>query len=592
MNIDRGPENISSRGPENISSGNFKDYVANDYSTNEYSRFVGAYSVDNETLKIKEYSYNNRHDDEIYNSKIRKAKNTRVDFKNAKLSGYSFVNAMLPWAIFVEIEGENINFNKSLLIRADFKFSELTNPTFNESKLESIEFTDSLLINASFKKSDLSKALFNNTTINVIDLSGANLTNADFRNSVIENANFSNANLTGVDFDSALLTGVNFSNANLSNADFSNSTINDIDLSGAIGLETSVGLEYYLNPSNRPVIVNPLQVHQSFNPILKNYKQIMKLLINNNREKECSLTENAHLDPTYSTKFIYDSLKIKDFDNEDRYIYNEINKLIKRIGTNISTKLNDFEGNIYDITFKDLWCASIEFGSRQSLEYRELFITLFLKDCNEAYEGIGETSMSCPKGVLERFILTIPSALAGTNDLKNEDNKNIYRLISGKEYIGDVEDSNLINQHKYEQLRGECFNELTEMDGYDEMDINERKKLFVSCIVAKFENELESEYKSQHKDLTEEIKIKIKREVEDKVKADTSYEHALLGGVNKTKRVNMKNYGTTKKRKNTKKNGSIKNLKPIKKIIKRSVINFYKEKERKRVSKKNKIKKY
>jgi uncharacterized protein YjbI with pentapeptide repeats len=102
------------------------------------------------------------------------------------------------------------DYNKEILVNADFSGRDLTDSSFTKANLK----------NANFKGSDLSQVSFFGANLEDTNLEGANLSTATLDSARLVQANLTNAVLAGAfafgaQFDDAIITGADFTDVDL-----------------------------------------------------------------------------------------------------------------------------------------------------------------------------------------------------------------------------------------------------------------------------------------------------------------------------------------------------------------------------------------
>jgi len=411
---------------------------------------------------------------------------TNATFINANLTGVHLTNANLTGA---DLEGADLT--DVYLNGANF-----TNANLTGADLEGADLTDAHLNGANFTKAHLKIAHLQYVDMDGNHFDGAYLEDADLEGAFLSGAHFIGADLTYANLEAAHLEGADFTDANLTGADLTEADLTDTIFTDTIGLEE---LQTQLNP---------LQVHQSFNRVLLGADTIIKLL--GGCDKNKYHYEGVESDKHKLLQNMCDTFNIKKIDKHDNFKA-KLKTVINAIELgHFATKIHDVNGNKHDITFNEFICASMIFASKQSDKYKQLFITSFVEDCVQAYDG--NSGMSCSKGIFERFILSIPGALMAAemldaptpkNQVKN--NREIYKLITGFEWTG-IESNEVLSKGAYERYRSDCANDLTPNRGVntvlikklnDEKDVDKkktiatellerRKKQMRHCIVTKY----------------------------------------------------------------------------------------------------------
>jgi len=428
------------------------------------------------------------------------------DLKNRNFTFDNLVNTNLYKANMYGANLSNMDLRTNILLHANLCYADLSSSNLSGLNLEGVE-----LIGANLSKADLS-----NTNLAGIDFTGSNLKetkliNANLFISNLTDTNLYNANLQGADICranltranlemsnmiSTNLTGVNLTDANLINANLTESNLYMAELDGTdfTGANlTGTNLIYQNNE------INPIQIHQFFESSLENYKELILLL---NSSENCDLSyinsikKKININETDISNLsnkninnIVDEIKTYIF-----HLFNPCNELSIKIDSVLNNDIHtifdnyisDINGNIHNITFRQFVVASFEFISRRTTEFKQQYISFFLDDSLSAYDGSGNEAISCSKGILERFITTIPNALSLSLDkeITSIDTKeNLQRII---EIIVGYKENN-ITPKIINLLLADCWNYFVvyiKSEGIKEKKI--RREILSNFIIIKY----------------------------------------------------------------------------------------------------------
>jgi ankyrin repeat protein len=183
------------------------------------------------------------------------------------------------------------------------------------------------------------------------------------------------------------------------------------------------------------------------------------------------------------------SIPASDTDLTD-YIKSKLNSFIQSPNSNIRGKLNTIYGRhirnaltafptTYNATERILFYYTLEYVSTQSKSFQQNFVKSFAQDCTEAYND--GNRMSCGKGVKERLVLSLESAIASTE--VTPEYRRLLNLLDSTKYsmnndtVSDAEYTRLFNQ-----FASVCMRE------------NTTKNAFIACMKSKMQEELGSRY--------------------------------------------------------------------------------------------------
>jgi len=474
---------------------------------------------------------------EFINADLRNAVLTNVNLEganlyNANLEGANLYNAYLQGA----------NLESANLESADLRFANLENANLEGAYLEDAFFGHTNLNGANLRRANLegvNLGWFNQ--LNDANLTNVNLQRANLEGDYLIRANFTEANLTDANlvesrlrnaiFTRTILTRANLNDANLEGANINDAAdLTDVDLDRAFfnTREYNEEFDYEENDEDTGVYNPPqglaFEVHNKFTRIEQLKNQYLEIINQPNKQYEDIYT---YIKDNFTSNII----RLFPDDSEKLNLFN--------------TAFNQINNNDYfriPERYIDLIGKSIDFAFSQDDEFKKQYIITFLDESCRAYSGPRD-NLSCPKGIVERFILSVGSAaqILCTAECNNETYQKLDELFYPKFDIDTVS--------------SEWWNNLSESKEVTEMSKEERKEHFKKYLrdKAKELNNYNDDIEQKITNFTNEI--------------DYSFENLALGGrkTRKTKRT-MKNKKTVKSKRNKKSRKSIRSKKSRKTI--------------------------
>lgn len=144
----------------------------------------------------------------------------QAKLSNSNISYCNFEGANLAFNNLNNVEGENIDFSKTILVGT----------SFSNSKLEDVDFSN-VIFNYDreyFSKSNYQSYDFIGAELNSIKFTNSDLTNMSFDSANLYNVNFEGAILNNVDFNYTKFENITFDNVDLSNAKFNNNIFKNV----------------------------------------------------------------------------------------------------------------------------------------------------------------------------------------------------------------------------------------------------------------------------------------------------------------------------------------------------------------------------
>lgn len=146
----------------------------------------------------------------------------KAELFNSNISYCNFEGANLAFNNLNNVQGENIDFSKTILVGASFRNSKLKNidfsnvifnydrENFSKSNYQSYDFIGAELDDIKFINSDLTNMSFNSASLYYVDFEKAILNNTDFSNTRFENIKFDDVDLSNTKLDNAIFKNVTY----------------------------------------------------------------------------------------------------------------------------------------------------------------------------------------------------------------------------------------------------------------------------------------------------------------------------------------------------------------------------------------------
>jgi uncharacterized protein YjbI with pentapeptide repeats len=504
-----------------------------------------------------------------------------INFVGANLEGFDsgdFEYAYLEGANFERANLKNADLSAFTLTNANLKSAILTNANLTNTGLENANLEGAYLEDADLRRANLEGANLIRANLEVANLGflvyldGANLTNANLQRANLEGChlirtNFTEANLTDAtlresNLRNAILTGAILTRANIQDANLEGANINDaadltdVDLESAFfnTRDYNEAFDYEENDEDTGVYDPPqglaFEVHNKFTRIEQLKNQYLEIINQPNKQYEDIYT---YIKDNFTSNII----RLFPDDSEKLNLFN--------------TAFNQINNNDYfriPERYIDLIGKSIDFAFSQDDEFKKQYIITFLDESCRAYSGPRD-NLSCPKGIVERFILSVGSAaqILCTAECNNETYQKLDELFYPKFDIDTVS--------------SEWWNNLSESKEVTDMSKEERKEHF-----KKYLRDKAKELNNYNDDIEQKI-TNYANEI------DYSFENLTLGGrkTRKTRKIKktMKNKKTVKSKKNKKSRKSIRSTNSIKN---RQTIKYKSVKKSGKTRKSKKSKKY
>jgi uncharacterized protein YjbI with pentapeptide repeats len=295
----------------------------------------------------------------------------------------------------------NILLYKSVILGVAFDGAIIKNSNFEQAILVGCVFSDIDIVNCNFMQADLRSTDFSVATIKA----NSNFTKANFKYAYLEGAEFTNVNLTGADFRHTNLLNVKFINCTLtgvklfgSNYQETNAQGQEFDNVNADLAEFSEEERLANEQMEQEAYARAMEIHEAFAHInMDKYLAILDQTINdaNVAAYQANIIDYAlHI---FLSKI--DEIFIERNDNKEK-IKRELTEVLEKFGLSALAS---------DEKVKLQIGKTIDYVSQQSPAFIKLYLSSFVKDCYEAYEGEG--GLSCVKGIAERFITLLRDTL-------------------------------------------------------------------------------------------------------------------------------------------------------------------------------------
>ena len=365
--------------------------------------------------------------------------------QGAHLEGAKLQGAHLEGAKLIGAHLSGVKLQGAFLIDADLTDADLSGKYLEEvANLTRADLKLAKLNGAKLQGVILNHAILKLAQLEEAKLQGAYLQHAKLHDAWLTDANFYGANLNDADLRGADLRGAHFRNVelirtNLTGVDLNLADFRDSNLNNAIGIVADVESEEeedeeeeddHINDN-----INPYQIHQAFTHILKKKDRIIELLSGNDQGNyDMYFNDNKS---KFSNDIVEKLLllcntsldKEVTINNDEGHTKtNTIREFLKLIinkfqisDVKLNAKMKDVNGVEYYVTMRDFLLAIFKFIKRRTPDYKHNYINFFIQDCITAYNGpIGEGSISCVNGILERFLTSISQSLVDVDNEQNE----------------------------------------------------------------------------------------------------------------------------------------------------------------------------
>lgn len=352
---------------------------------------------------------------------------SRPNYSGQDLTGHDFSNKYIGL--------EFANFSNAILNGANFSNSELSHANFSNAKLNNANFTYSNLVETNFTEAELDGANFTNANLNSAKLSRAIATNTIFTNATLVGTivNGTNFQGEGTTFENA---GVHLDDLNDTQFPDPRQVLNARSIANRVRdyiqepteeelLRRYYNEQMYRNrnrPTNEAEIQNQnnvniaLQVHRFSSKINMNeYNNVLKSALKE-EYREFNNVMNANQIKDFLFNMIDDSFKPKkdetETENEQKKqkYKKKLNKILNKFkkAKDISEDPNELQ----------VISNSIIYVSKQPLIFKKNYLDSYIEDTYNAYPGAlneendtNEDRMSCVKGIVERFVTNIGTAI-------------------------------------------------------------------------------------------------------------------------------------------------------------------------------------
>ena len=305
--------------------------------------------------------------------------------RGAHLRGANLMGANFRYfdARLINLYGEDDEIGTNLTGGADLKDANLMGANLRGANLMGAN-----LIDADLTGADLRGA----------NLRGAKLIGANLFDAILTDANLTDANLFGANLTGANLTGANLTDANLTGANLTGATL-----------------------IRQPIIGEHRgQAYEIHNAFLEFKSKIARFLDIINEENNPNIYNRDSIYQYIYRVFSENIIKLFPSQPEQQEKKEMFERVFKKIQHHIHTEHIELVGK------------SIHFAFSQNDDFIKEYIISFLHDTCNAYTT-GDT-MSCTKGIIERFALTIGTVveILCKKECNNEVYQQLYDLLVGK----------------------------------------------------------------------------------------------------------------------------------------------------------------
>ena len=333
-----------------------------------------------------------------------------VDLRRANLQGANLKEAYLPQADLDGADLQTAHLEGADLRRANLEGANLEGANLEGAGLRAINLQGANLQRANLQGADLENARLQRVNLQEANLRDVNLQTANLQEANLQRADLRRANLQGAGLERAVAIGADFENANLDHAYLYYTDLTNADLEGVnlqrTRYENVIGIDHIIAeymveaddtvdtdddddyiPQQQPEGV-AYEIHNAFYKF-KLIKNEYIRLINQPDKQYGNIYSYIQEFFTYhiNTLFPNDIEKINQFDT----VFDKINNRIDQ---------ND----------KELIGKSIDFVFAQDDNFKTQYLISFLNDSCNAYSGAVDNT-SCVKGIIERLVLSVKSAL-------------------------------------------------------------------------------------------------------------------------------------------------------------------------------------
>ena len=346
-----------------------------------------------------------------------------------------------------------VNFENCNLENSSFNGADLRNVNFKKANLRGTQFIPVTITFADGTQETVASELGQNelgTERGVIFDSETLFEGATFQSTNgLEDRDFTDCKLVGTSFHGCSLINTNFRRADLRNAIFRMCVITDCDFTGANieGIQIDAATRETARPGFLEQIADipaiyPSDIHEAFDIVKINdlYNELSNIMeeasasddddFNRKLVLIDSANTNTEINQVITTTIfrgIIDNMK-PDFDDEEsrRKLRELQERLIRQWDSCIEEKLKtyDYDSRIPrsdpDITWKEMFKSILGFLLTTSLMFRENYVTNVILESANVY---GDGGLSCPKGIVERFVVKLRDAILLIKDELIRDRK-------------------------------------------------------------------------------------------------------------------------------------------------------------------------
>jgi uncharacterized protein YjbI with pentapeptide repeats len=470
---------------------------------------------------------------DLRNANLSGANLEGANLRNADLEGANLQGANLQGANLRNANLRNANLQGAILIETDLSDSILIRANLSGANLEGANLSRANLDYADLEGANLSRANLSranlhghfegeNVDLRNTNLQGAILIETNLSDLILIRANLSGANLSGANLSGtklfgADLEGANLSRANLDFTDFRNANLQRANLSGVSSTFTyfnRADLEgtIFTNSRIRRSLFNRANVEDAIDLVYQRHDDDDD---RNNYDDFENLDDLDDLDeidddqPRGAAYEVHEAFaRFEPKKNDFLAIINQPNKIVPDIyryiqelfTTNIrqlfpdhNEKINEFNAALNKISgrsmhenYKDLIVKSIDYAFSQDEHFKEEYIKTFLDESCHTYPG--PNPLSCVQGIIERFTLSIGSAVEVlcVSGCENQTYQALNKLFNPKfdidktsnewwETMAVTDEVKMLNQQQrkehYKNYLREKARELNDYNDYMEQEI-------------------------------------------------------------------------------------------------------------------------
>jgi uncharacterized protein YjbI with pentapeptide repeats len=317
-----------------------------------------------------------------------------IEFRNADLRNANLQGANLEGANLESVDLEGANLEDANLIHANLDDANLEDANLQDANLSIASVTHAFLRNANLQSATLIETNFSFTELVSANLVGADLFGADLSDSILTRANLSGAHLHFTDFTHADLEDTIFTHASVHRSVFDRANVEDaIDL-----------------------IIDDDDEHDDFEGVDDDVIHQVNQINNQPRGAAYEVHEAfARFEPKKNDFLAIINQPNKQYGDIYNYIQDQFTTNIRSLFPDDIEKMNEFNAAFNKISgrigenYKDLIVKSIDYAFSQDEHFKEEYIKAFLDESCRTYPG--PNPLSCVQGIIERFTLSIGSAV-------------------------------------------------------------------------------------------------------------------------------------------------------------------------------------